>query len=124
MVWNGSAYVCSAALHTAGSLVLRVQHNFQDLRNSPLSVTVLPGPLALSQVRLSSDGMKRAHLGCADHPPLSSKFCSPLQCRQQLLGSAEPDLCTPLWALWAKHALTAGTGREFEICCLQPDIKP
>ena len=50
LAWNGSAYAGSVALPTAGAATLYVQHDNADLANSPLSLTVLPGPLAANQV--------------------------------------------------------------------------
>ena len=69
VAWDGSVYVVSAALHTAGVLELFVQHRWQNLANSPLSFTVQPGPLAAALVsswlRACTEALLR--IGCCLH---------------------------------------------------------
>ena len=64
VVWAGGAYACSVAMHSAGSVTLHVQHGFQDLANSPLGVTVLPGPLDAAQVQPLAVWGSEAVEGC------------------------------------------------------------
>lgn len=52
VTWNSSVYSGRVTLHAAGSVALHFQHGFEDLANAPLTLTVLPGPLAPDQVLL------------------------------------------------------------------------